>query len=157
MDWRNQPRVNWLKMRSDPDRSIDVAMKKSSLSYILATAVLLVSGCHYILKDLLYNNSGQDLLLTTFRRETNSVVLKSGQIGELRGTVKLEVRRSDGGIWEYKRVSVPFEFHKLFGINRHLVEEQIQEDGAIFLLSPGTSAPVTNFPPQPPGYPIRPK
>lgn len=131
----------------------------NTLLIVLVCISLLLCGCHYILQVQLFNNTGQNVTIVSFDARTNASTdfVRAGDNVGLGIPSKLEIANRTHGTWHYDLKRVPMEFHKQVGWNRHLLRFQIQEDGAIYVLSPGTSGPVTNFPPQPIGYPLRPK
>jgi hypothetical protein len=83
-------------------------------------------------------------------------MLADGQFTELVGLYKLKVQ-SNQKVWNYAARWIPPEFYKRTGRHMRSVELQIEPDGAIYVLAPNMLKPVTNFPTQPSGYPLRPK
>jgi outer membrane protein assembly factor BamE (lipoprotein component of BamABCDE complex) len=48
-----------------------MAMKKTSLLLILALGTILLSACHFIPDDELYNNTGSDIVITAYTLISN--------------------------------------------------------------------------------------
>jgi hypothetical protein len=146
-----------------------LAMKKSHFILLsLICMALALSGCVFVEKDEIYNNSERDLTVIA-KYSTNSVphLVKKGETLEFYSPF-IEIRHSND-TWHYERKPFALEFHKRAGEkplikfykrtggNQILVKLQIQPDGAIYLIPPDSNGPVTNFPEQPEGFPLRPQ
>lgn len=140
-----------------------------TISLPLVAALLLASGCDTIFNetDDFYNNSGQDLSLVAMFPGTNyTMTIQDGGHVEFYSPF-IEVHHS-AGIWHYERKPYAGEFGRRFG-ERHVafyqrlpgnqlsVRLQIQPNGAIYVIPPNSTGAVTNFPPQPKGFPLVPK
>jgi len=144
-------------------------MKQSRLLFLsLICVAIALSGCVIIERDEIYNNSGQDLTITT-RYSTNSSPrqIKNGKTLEFYASF-IEIRHGNG-VWQYEQKPFALEFHKKansknlikfytrVGGNQILIKLQIQPDGAIYLIPPDSSGPITDFPDQPEGFPLKPR
>jgi hypothetical protein len=152
--------------------SVPLAMKKSTLlSLLLLPTLLLLVGCPWSEMDEIYNNSGQDLTLIRtssgqYRGWTN--VVRNGESVGCYPPITLIIRERDA-TWNYGSRPSWGVFHKKSGDkqlikfyketspSQLLIKMQIQSDGSIYLLPPDSSAPATNFPSQPEGFPLKPE
>ena len=133
--------------------------KLQTLGVVLAAA--LVTGCHFIPDNEIFNNTNQDLSITMItsvdgRARSTTEIVKSGRAIFLGVPFKLAIRSGDS-IWSYDLITIPSHFYRSIGANKRIARLQIEEDGSIYLLLPDAVWPVTKFPDQPVGYPIRAK
>ena len=133
-------------------------MRKVILSSILASLALLFDACSRGLIVDVWNNTGQQLTITATYPPGFSKprLLEIDQRRRFRHADHLKIETKKG-TWDFEFQRLPIEYHKTFGFNNLHLTAQIQPDGALYLLLPGSKAPVAEFPPQPPGYPLRPK
>jgi hypothetical protein len=163
-------------------------MKNKFLSTALILATIVLTGCHFIPDDELYNNTGSDIVITaytlisngTYEELKNKPQVKINQIKIQLGThtynyeiertftlktvqsttigvpYKIKIQRGNQ-IYCYDIKWIPYGFYKSMKGSWRIARLQIQQDGLIYLLSPETSGIVTNFPPQPPDFPLHPK
>jgi hypothetical protein len=132
-------------------------IKKALLLLSLSS---LLTSCHPGTKVEIVNNTGQNLTvvsLDTVLKETLYPVA-SNQTVRIKVPYKLQVRLA-GEIWNYDFPSTPLpqRFRERIGGNWYLEEYQLEKDGSLYVLLPGTQAPTSDLPQQPTGYPIRPR
>jgi hypothetical protein len=136
-----------------------MAMKKSIKVLVSSVGVLLsATGCLYVETDTFYNNSGQELSIVAQYPGTNVVmIVKDG------GSIQfyspyIEVHHK-ADTWHYETKPMVSRFHEYRrgSGNEILVNLQIQPDGTIYVMAPNASGIVTDFPPQPTGFPLKPK
>jgi hypothetical protein len=168
-------------------------MKRKLFLLVLVFTVVLLTGCHFIPDEELYNNTNGDIIITTYtllsdqtyealkndqstseaRNRINKVQIQMGNYTyhyDLEDTFTLKTDQSTAiGVpykikiqignqtYYYDITWMPYQFWDAIGGNRRLAKLQIQEDGSIYLLLPKSTTPVTNFPPQPINYPLKPK
>lgn len=146
-----------------------MAMKRAHVLSLLITGVAIaLTGCVIIERDVMYNNSGQELIIMQ-KYLTNSPprTIKYGETFEFYASY-IEIRHGND-IWQYGRKPFALEFHKRInskniikfykriGGNQILVKLQVQPDGSIYLIPPDSNGPVTDFPEQPEGFPLKPQ
>jgi hypothetical protein len=138
---------------------LHLAMKtQSSSTYMLLLSMLLVTSCHPgVVVDWL-NNSGQDLVVVTInaRSEETTYAIKKNRVLRTGIPVKLRIEHNTGS-WHYEPPTVPERFWRSKNAMVSVISLQIEKDGSIYVLQPGTRGPVTNFPAQPVGYPLHEK
>lgn len=132
----------------------------------LLLVAITLTGCVIVETDSIHNNTGRDLTLIP-KWTTNSVAfpLKKDEALEFYSP-SFEIRH-ENGTWRYEMKPYALQkkagekrlikFYKRTHGNHILVKMQIQQDGSIFLIPPDSTAPVTHFPDQPEGFPLRPQ
>ncbi len=137
-------------------------MKSSYALLLLFALALLLTGCHSVLEIEMVNNTGQDLAIDSFdtQMKRTSYSLRAGETARINVWYKLQILHG-GETWDYHGPPVPpplpKNFRKRIGVNRFLEKYQIGKDGAIYVLLPDSQRPTSDLPPQPSGYPVRPK
>ena len=117
-----------------------------------------MTSCHPGLGIDLYNNSDQDLTVVTINQSSLETVCKVKKHRTVRIGIVAKVRVDyPGGSWHYEFVVAPEEFWRHQNSMVSVINLQIEKDGKIYVLSPDTREVVTNFPPQPSGFPLVPK
>jgi (p)ppGpp synthase/HD superfamily hydrolase len=106
----------------------------------------------------IFNNTGEDIIVVEFnaKLEPTQHQLKNGQTVQIGIPSKLQMRSHDR-IWDYDLKPIPSSFEQKAHMKVYLAKFQIEKDGEIYAMPPESSAPVTNFPVQPPHYPIKPQ
>jgi len=131
--------------------------KNNTLNLLLILVALLVTSCHRGVVIELRNNSGQDLVVVGVNHnlEGNKETVRKNCVLTMGLFYKLRVEHKNGE-WNYDSKRIPPEFQKKKNFMISVIDLQIEKDGAIYVLSPGIKGPVSNFPPQPDGYPLLP-
>ena len=133
--------------------------KKSILRFFLMFPLFLTS-CQSDIVFRLFNNTGGDIIVVSYDLQMNGtkyVIQREGSADILRPD-SLEIRAS-GKIWKYDWTVVRFRREFANGRRFGLMDErfQIQGDGSIYVLARATNAIVSKPPPQPEGFPLRPR
>jgi len=119
---------------------------------------ILLAGCSGSVL-IVFNHAGHDLTVLSYDTVGQSAeyVIPKGHSHEVASPTRLVVK-SEVGIWEYPHFpKLKREYRGGGGIRPRNFKFQIEEDGAIYILDPGTKTVVTNLPVQPDGFPVRPK
>ncbi len=119
--------------------------------------LLLLTSCHRGAGFDLENNTGQDLALIGLNSvgQPTKYEVKKNRVLQMGMFSKLEIRHQNGQ-WIYTNAAdIPRKYWKR-GRMVSVISLQIEPDGAIYVLLPGTRGPVSNFPAQPQGYPLKP-
>jgi hypothetical protein len=129
-----------------------------SLSFALAlTCALITSACTPNVREVFCNNTGHDIVLMC--EHTKGVItnypLKTGASVEIGLYLAVTIRGAEP-VWTYSSVEVPSSYYERLHFGKRLLKQQIEKDGRIFVVPPGTIGPIANFPVQPPGYPLTP-
>jgi hypothetical protein len=138
---------------------VSLAMKTNlKLTYSLLLSLLLMTSCHPGVIIDLFNNSRHELVVTTINQRSEETTCKVKQNRVVRIGIAAKVRvDSPSGSWHYEFVVAPEEFWRRHNSMVSVINVQIEKDGKIYVLSPDTREVVTNFPPQPSGFPLVPK
>ena len=132
-------------------------MKKQILLSSLVVLVLL-TGCSGTVFEV-FNNTGRELTVVSYDTvgESAEYSIRAGRSHEVASPTKLVIK-FDGGLWEYAHFpALDKKYRDSGGLRLRNYKFQIEKDGAIYILLPGTKTTVTNFPQQQYGFPIRPK
>jgi len=122
---------------------------------------LLLVGCHFIPGEEIFNNTPDDLVVTTATLVEsnivyNTITVPSGRAALVGVPIRFEIRRANStNYYDTKRIQ--YEFYRSIGLNKRQARLQIESDNLVYLVLPGSTAPAKTFPPQPPGYPLTPK
>ena len=119
----------------------------------LIICIACCNSCTPIPELIFWNNTGGKLEINSDGK-LHSIPNGSSEIVRFPGnTMKLSIRNVSGTVWHYaaRYPSQAFILHH----KRTFV--QIQPDGSIYVLNPPAGGIVTNFPAQPPGFPLRPQ
>lgn len=142
-------------------------MKKLTF-YILILLVICFISCSRPFYYVLYNNSKKDL---TIYYDKEIWLLKNQEKIEFEAPNLLTnfIIKGDSKIWKYKPTynraleykSLPWEYLKLGKISGKKIKGriyflQIESNGYIYIVKPGTKMPTTVLPPQPEDYPLKP-
>lgn len=139
-----------------------------------ATVILLVFmalGVQYVdfvVPDMiLYNNTGHEIEIHLGGHITGVWKDSIGRVDQpvpcrspiviLRECQKGYKRFSVGTVqekWSYEVVYPPADYKKRWSSTRIEYRYQIEADGSIYILKPGSEYPVRRLPPQPPGFPL---
>ena len=135
-------------------------MRNRWTAFLLVSMSLLLTSCHPGTQLEVVNNAGQNLTVVSIDTELKETAYTVGSNQTIRITVpyKLRVLRN-GEIWNYDLPPTPLlkSFRKSVAGNWYLEKFQIEHDGTINVLLPDSQGPATDLPPQPAGYPVRPK
>ena len=140
---------------------LDLGLKMKNqirLLYYLMLLVLLTS-CQHTLVLYLLNNTEHDISATSYDTvgESQKYFIKRGYSHEMASPAKL-LLKFDRGIWEYTNFPrLDKRYVESGGFWPDKYRFQVEKDGAIYILLPETKMITTNLPPQPHGFPIRPK
>jgi len=134
-------------------------MKKNNiLNLLLILVALMATSCHPGVVIALQNNSGQDLVVVGLNHNLEETKETVGKNRVITIGVFYELRvEHKNGEWNYDSKPISPEFQKKKNFNVSVIGLQIEKDGAIYVLSPGTKGPVSSLPPQPDGYPLVPR
>jgi len=126
---------------------------KYFLLMILVWATTAVVSCSARPNIILYNHSGQALMIYTKVEELrvgkeSSLTMRSPTDPTLRIT-------SRQAVWEYQLTYIPREYLR-HGAFRDWYCLQIEPNGLIYVLKPEVTPPVQELPVQPPGFPLTP-
>jgi hypothetical protein len=162
----------FIRTKSAVLRSKTIPMIKLLRVFIFVIPLaFLVTGCPYSEGDSIYNHSGQKAIVCLGVWGTNAsqrLPMDKGQWVGFIPTGRFEIRR-DRETWSYNSKPSVWDFRKKDGgkklpkfyteVNSAtvVVSMQVEPDGKIYLLLPGSTVPVTNFPPQPNGFPLEPQ
>jgi len=134
-------------------------MKKPPIPLFLAISLLIVTSCAPIIGLEVTNNTGGAIIVSSIDlhgKETRYQLNQGQTIGIAVGyTVRIQQK---GGTWDYSFPKLPPSRY-LRHVKRNIYVEtlQIEKGGLIYERSPDASpGPTSEFPPQPPGYPIAP-
>jgi hypothetical protein len=123
----------------------------------LMAGIVVLTSCQKPLRLLLFNGTAEEAIVEVNGRgrSSGSYKLPPSKSVELPRLGQLAVRLGTN-TWEYP------DFETLpVGLverrwNKDRLKVQLQDNGSILVLAASTTSPVTNFPPQPPGFPLRP-
>jgi hypothetical protein len=128
--------------------------------FLLLSLPLLLTSCYPGYEAEVANNSQQNLVVVSLDTEMKATSHPVERDRTVRVEVwyKLQVQHG-GGTWNYDWPArpLPKNYGKKIGVNRYLHRFQIEKDGSIYVLLPGSQGPIANPPSQPAGYPVRPK
>jgi hypothetical protein len=136
----------------------DSPMQRKAVTLCLLLSSLLLVSCHRVLVIYFTNNTAHDVTVVSLdtRLAEHPVAVPNGRTVQAQVPYKLKIRHT-GGTWSYDPLPVPETFDKRVRPNTYREDFQIEKDGSICVVLPGGNEPVAVFPPQPPGYPLRPK
>jgi hypothetical protein len=131
-------------------------MKKILLSALALCLMVVSCSRGFIFKA--FNNSGQDLVIVSYdgKLVPHEFRVAVGESVDVQFPTKLTIKHSNGE-WEYDLVRTDKRYHYTRTGGLRVQDIQIEADGAIYLLPPKTKQAGRQFPPQPDGFPIRPK
>jgi hypothetical protein len=137
-----------------------MAMKNTRIALVSLTILLLVAGCYPGTLEEVVNHTGKTLTVISMDTELKETayLVENNQTARINVPFKLRVK-CDGETWDYDLppTRLPQNFRKKVRGNWYLEKFQIEKDGTINCLFPESQGPVANLPPQPAGYPVRPK
>ena len=142
---------------------------------VLLTSILLLVGCQSYYATTIYNNSGVDIVVLVegmrYEWRSSQTLRISSEPGDRDidpgklaleytsqgGLVHILVVESNSDLKRYRIMTpgIPEEYIEKHPGLRELFF-QLERDGCIYVVKPGTSYPVDPLPPQPSGLPIHP-
>jgi hypothetical protein len=137
-----------------------MAMKKTPFGHIGLIILVFLTGCYPGTIEEVVNNAGQSLTVVSMDTELKETAYPSVSNQTVRIKVPYKLRIECGGeVWNYNLPPAPLPdtFRKRVRGNRYLEKFQIEKDGTIYARLPDSQGPATRLPPQPVGYPLRPK
>ena len=133
-----------------------VALKTAPL---LVAIALVLTSCYPGTQVEVANNTAETLTVVSIDTELkeNPYVVPTNQSVRIKVPYRLRVQHSSG-IWNYNLPPTPLPkiFRQSIGGNWYLEKYQIENDGSVYVLLPGTNAPTPSIPQQPNGFPLRP-
>ena len=126
---------------------------------VTITIFLFFYGCSLPTYLLLYNNTSDEIILTTTRTarmktNDNKLIIKKGEKSKIIFPDKLQMKiLKQNKIFRYNFVWPPKDY--IGGSIESKIFFQIEADGKIYVLKSGTF-PAKKFPKQPKGYPLVP-
>jgi hypothetical protein len=131
-------------------------MKKILLSALLLCLTVVSCSRGFIFKA--FNNSGQDLVIVSYdgKLVPHEFHVASAASVDVQFPTQLRIKHPNGE-WKYDLARTDNRYHYTRAGGLRVQDIQIEADGAIYLLLPKTKQAAKQFPPQPDGYPIRPK
>jgi hypothetical protein len=136
-------------------------MKSLRNAVLTATLTVLLVSCHKGFVYRIFNNSGEDIILWSYDTKMNATeyVIKSGRAEDVANPCRLSVKQvTSGREWVYDPVPLSKEYwYSRSSFGKTDVRFQLEPDGGIFVLAPGTQAIVSKFVAQPTGFPLRPR
>lgn len=128
----------------------------TSFVFSALCALFLVSCTRVVVLDV-FNNTGESVQVICIDTKSKEKAYVIGANRSQRVCVPHKLRITySADTWFYLGKRVPGSFMKSERFGPVVVQMQVEESGAIYVLTPGTSPPVTEFPAQPDGYPLRP-
>ena len=141
-------------------------MAMNARTVVCAVGVaLLVLGCTDISGVKLCNNSGEAITLVSVvgeipphagKTRTNRIVIANGHEVKVNLISSFSVQSANWH-WSYRpEIGIPGRFYRHEHGHWRFVQVQLEQDGTIYVLTPGSTSPVHEFAAQPPGYPLHP-
>ncbi len=134
-------------------------MRSIFIAVCCACAVLFVS-CQKGFVFRVFNHTGSDLVLLSYDTEMHALEysIKTGAAEDIASPTALTVTLPSGGRWEYEMRTVPRKYwYSRSSLGKSDIRLQIEPDGLIYVLEPGTPSPVVQLPKQPEGFPLHPR
>jgi hypothetical protein len=136
-------------------------MNKIRSALFLLICSLILTSCQKGFVFRFFNNTGSEIRLWSYdtKMQAKEYLIKNGTAMDVASPAALKIRViSTGREWEYRVIQVGKEYwYSRSSFGKFDIRFQVEGDGSIYVLSPGTAAPVSSFPSQPPGYPVKPK
>lgn len=135
-------------------------MKSIRLIACLFFCIPLLTSCTRTIILQVFNNTGENIAVTSYELHHKEKRYSVDKAESQRVQVSNHLTITQGrNMWDYDVKSVPKT--KTFMTSEHfgalVVKLQVEQNGVIYLLPPTAEAVMTNFPPQPAGYPLRPR
>ncbi len=143
-------------MESQALKTVANAMKKILLLALALGLTVVSCSRGFVVKA--FNNSGEDLVIVSYdgERVPHEFSVAARASVDVQFSNQLSINHTKGE-WKYDLVRTDQRYHYNRAGGLRVQDIQIDTDGAIYLLLPKTKKTVKQFPPQPDGYPIRPK
>lgn len=132
---------------------------KTAFARTLLLSALALTSCHPGIVVDWFDNTGERILIDVLTGKGDVRRLEPGAkiAGPLPGSVGVIIKHGHG-TWKYEAPPpVPARFVRRKNFMVSVITFQVERDGSIYVVHPGTRRPVASFPVQPPGYPLRPK
>ena len=131
-------------------------MKKILFSHGLAFLSIFITACQMPPLIVLFNNSGKDL---TNYAEGKSYHVNKGSTVEIQypGNKQEIGIKNETGVLENKVLYPPTTYMSSRVFTKYVINCQIEPDGLIYVLKPQTPMPAKDLPPQPLGFPLKPR
>ena len=129
-----------------------------TISLLFFSLSLLVLSCSRGFVYKVFNNSGQDIVVMSYDSASvlKSIPLQNRQARDVPFPSKLIIRNASRD-WKYTLPLYRSEYEYTRAAGFRVQDVQIEPNGSIYLLLPKTTAPVAQFPPQPPNFPLTPQ
>lgn len=132
----------------------------SAIKLVLMSLLVLLLGssCRPGIGQSLTNGTRERIRVVSvyYDRHTSESVLEPGQTAGIPSSMSFYIDCRDKR-WSYYQVfPVPQRFWNRVGLNKYILEFQVERDGRIEVLSPDAEGVQTVVPAQPPGFPIFP-
>ncbi len=123
---------------------------------LLILVPMMLTGCwsRGVFLEVFNNTSNKITMAYTISKES-TYIIDAGETVELSAAAEYYyVYPNTETIWVYQG-NIPYDaMHSSFA--HEFIYLQINKDGLIYVLHPDQKTPVTDFPEQPPGYPLHP-
>ena len=140
-------------------------MRNYFLIVIFLVCALYLAGCSISLSCYIYNNTGNDIVVSRILYGSNvDIDIEAGSSALIKDWSSATINVfGDHVRWSFTPI-IPIDQTERFvdyrGIgpwSTRFIKVQLEKDGRIFILEPSKIAPVVGFPEQPNGFPMYPK
>jgi hypothetical protein len=140
---------------SDAPVIVKANMKTLYSFYGITFVLLLVGSCQLPPLIVIYNHSGQDLIV---HADKNTYQVRSNATGEIQYPGNEQILRIEDGseVLRYKIYYPPKDYMSGSSFRSYVINCQIEPDRKIYVVKVGTPMPVKDIPQQPTYFPLAP-
>lgn len=137
-------------------------MKKLPVILVICFCLSLLTSCTRAIVFQIFNNSESVLEIVSYdsNQSEKHYTIGKNQFERVRFSNRLTIKHGTN-VWDYEVKLVPktTTYMKSESFGPLVIKVQVENDGGVYVLHPESDVAATtaNMPPQPTGYPMRPK